>query len=665
MKKQPQFCFLHTSKLITGLFLSIYILFLCACQSNYFDDNKLINLLDYKDQRDSVEVLNAIENEENGNQIKLAAIEALGTMQPSNAKKLLLSITKNKKESESIRQIALFSLGQYRDSAYSAPIISLFDKESEGIQNEMLKALGKMGGQQALSFYLRFDEKQLKKHNESYALSLVYFSKKQYPAPKLIDQAIVLLNEQKYPSSSLAANALSNWKESISEQQAIQIIANINQLKSTAQFHALKSLNKWAKNLNLNKQFIGLKEKVSFENEHALLTLIDFKTNENLALEWVKNGLNTASEIALANQSAKWTESNQNLLLTQLQSNRAKSVVYRNQLLNNIASKNNSDTLVSKNIISLYHQTEWIYDKGFVLQALGESWKNLSFLENEMNSTSDLIIRQKAFEAILKIRQSKNYILFDQEWKKEFPKSNSIDNYFGNIINQAIASRDVGLLAQSCELLLQKELINSEKLLNMIDASELNYRLSNLQLPRDIEIYNLTLQLISKISNKPFVPKLVSYNNAIDWAYIKRLPKTVSVVFKTNKGNFEVECNTQLTPGTVAQFCRLVGSGFYDGKVFHRVVPNFVVQGGCPRGDGYGSTNETIRSEFINQSFTNGMVGMASAGKDTESCQFFVMTGDHPHLDGRYTLFGKVSQGIEVILKLEEGDQIIQADFKP
>ena len=636
-----------------------------GCGGGYFEDNKVINLLDYQDQRDSVEVANVAENSDLPNQIRQIAIEALGSMQPQSAKNLLMDIINNQKEPESIRKAALFSLGQYRDSTFSKSLISNFERESNDIQIEILKALGKMGGQQVSFFYASFDNEKARKYSESLALSLAYFSKNNVAQVRLIEQAIAIVIQNKYPASSFAANALSNWKANISEKQTQQIILAIPDLNPTAQFHALRAMLKWTKNSNINEQWINLKGKVTFENEHALIDLIDFKGKETVAFNWLSKGISHNSEIALANGAANWDVVNQNSLMAKLTFSRAQAKLYQHQLIAGIELKNGNDTTTSKSIIDLFARTTLLYDKGYVLLALGESWRNLPFLENEMNTTSDFIVRQKAYESILKVRQSKNYILFEQSWKAEFPNSSGIDAYFSRIINQAIGSRDVGLIAQSCELLLQKDLIKQDQLLAGIDTVELNDRLKSLQLPRDIEIYNLTLQVLAKFNGKTYSPKQTAYNNAMDWTYIKRLPKIVDVVFKTNKGNFEMACTTQLTPGTVAQFCRLVGKGFYDGKVFHRVVPNFVVQGGCPRGDGYGSTNETIRSEFTNQSFTIGDVGMASAGKDTESCQFFVMTGDHPHLDGRYTQFGKITEGMDVILKLEEGDYIIQADFKP
>jgi peptidylprolyl isomerase len=98
--------------------------------------------------------------------------------------------------------------------------------------------------------------------------------------------------------------------------------------------------------------------------------------------------------------------------------------------------------------------------------------------------------------------------------------------------------------------------------------------------------------------------------------------------------------------------------GFYRGLPFHRVVPNFVIQGGDPRGDGWGGPGFSIRSEFSPLTYETGMLGVASAGKDTEGSQFFITQSPQPHLDGRYTIFGKVVTGMDVVDKIQVDDHI-------
>ena len=111
-----------------------------------------------------------------------------------------------------------------------------------------------------------------------------------------------------------------------------------------------------------------------------------------------------------------------------------------------------------------------------------------------------------------------------------------------------------------------------------------------------------------------------------------------------------------MLPRGVLNFVELVEQGFFDKLSFHRVVPNFVIQGGDPRGDSWGSPGYAIRSEFNMQPYLRGTVGMASAGKDTEGCQFFITHSPQPHLDGRYTVFGQVTAGMDIVDAIQEGE---------
>ncbi len=114
-----------------------------------------------------------------------------------------------------------------------------------------------------------------------------------------------------------------------------------------------------------------------------------------------------------------------------------------------------------------------------------------------------------------------------------------------------------------------------------------------------------------------------------------------------------------MAPGTVANFVDLITKKYYPGKIFHRLVPNFVIQGGCPRGDGFGSLDYSLRSELPQVTYNrHGLVGMASAGNHTEGVQWFVTLAPAPHLDGNYTIFGEITEGLDVIGKLGIGDKI-------
>ncbi len=124
----------------------------------------------------------------------------------------------------------------------------------------------------------------------------------------------------------------------------------------------------------------------------------------------------------------------------------------------------------------------------------------------------------------------------------------------------------------------------------------------------------------------------------------------------TARGTIEIELLPEAAPHTVASFVRLTERGFYDNGAFHRVVPDFVVQGGCPRGDGWGGPEYALRSEWNTERYDVGTVGMAHAGKDTPGSQFFITHSPQPHLDGRYTVFGRVVSGMGVVDAIEAGD---------
>ena len=105
-------------------------------------------------------------------------------------------------------------------------------------------------------------------------------------------------------------------------------------------------------------------------------------------------------------------------------------------------------------------------------------------------------------------------------------------------------------------------------------------------------------------------------------------------------------------------------AGFYDGLPFHRVVPNFVVQGGDLRGDGWGGLDFFVRDQWSRRAFDAFTVGMPTAGKDTGGCQIFVTHLPTPHLDGRYTAFGRVVEGFPVLMAIERGDRILATSIE-
>jgi cyclophilin family peptidyl-prolyl cis-trans isomerase/HEAT repeat protein len=139
---------------------------------------------------------------------------------------------------------------------------------------------------------------------------------------------------------------------------------------------------------------------------------------------------------------------------------------------------------------------------------------------------------------------------------------------------------------------------------------------------------------------------------------LARTGRRVSANVITDKGSFQIELLPSEAPLTVDNFVELARRGFFNNVAFHRVVPNFVIQGGDPRGDGNGGPGYQIRCEINAVPYTRGAVGMALSGKDTGGSQWFVTHSPQPHLDGGYTVFGRVTEGMEVVDRIAVGDRI-------
>ena len=139
------------------------------------------------------------------------------------------------------------------------------------------------------------------------------------------------------------------------------------------------------------------------------------------------------------------------------------------------------------------------------------------------------------------------------------------------------------------------------------------------------------------------------------------------VVFETDKGEITFELFSNDAPNTVNNFIKLVNEGFYNGLTFHRVIPGFMAQGGCPNTrdgsngmPGTGGPGYSIKCEINPKKHLKGSLSMAHAGKDTGGSQFFIVYEPQPHLDGVHTVFGK-TENLDVVLKLKNGSRISKA----
>lgn len=135
-----------------------------------------------------------------------------------------------------------------------------------------------------------------------------------------------------------------------------------------------------------------------------------------------------------------------------------------------------------------------------------------------------------------------------------------------------------------------------------------------------------------------------------------------AIITMENQSIIEIELFENEAPGTVANFEKLINDGFYNGLKFHRVIPGFVAQGGCPHGTGMGGPGYSIKCETLGNPHKHvpGSLSMAHAGKDTGGSQFFLCHDAFPHLDGIHTVFGQVVSDLQVVLDIKQGDKMAE-----
>ncbi|WP_445664620.1 peptidylprolyl isomerase [Fodinibius sp. AD559] len=255
-----------------------------------------------------------------------------------------------------------------------------------------------------------------------------------------------------------------------------------------------------------------------------------------------------------------------------------------------------------------------------------------------------------------------------------------------NIVFDALDLGDRGVTYMAGSLLENESLFKSE------DFDRINGSLSAFSLPGDIEVYQTfgslykerfeeqAKSVIDSLASKNYVPLNRSLADAgwdvevpedsktefrlPDWDRLWELGPNPTLLMETEKGRIHIEMNTLSAPATVSMIDSLNSAEHYDDVPFHRVIPNFVIQGGdIERQDGFGGPDFVIPTEASEKEFARGAVGIASAGTDTEGSQYFMMHQWKPHLNGSYTRFGKVTDGMDVVDSIVQGDKVLSTTW--
>ncbi|MBP6827825.1 MAG: peptidylprolyl isomerase, partial [Saprospiraceae bacterium] len=392
-----------------------------------------------------------------------------------------------------------------------------------------------------------------------------------------------------------------------------------------------------------------------FEYDTVRALVAPFITNPNAHVS------RTAAEFFIANGQVKdgdfyWriTRDHPNLpVLTQLALFRAS-----NKFLS-MRNEPESKFFVIDRVKAIFQQATNPYERAACMGALAEFGWNYRWIHDRGFNDPHPAVKSAAAEALLSIVQLPNFYAVFGENARAVRR----DLYY--YLREIVAGGDAGMIAAASEgftvkTLDYKTLRDSSRLTVMKTA------LAKLKMPRDVEAYTALDKAIAYFEERPApaAPK-IAFNHPFEWAPFKKFTSKSTATIETSKGKIVLEMYPVWAPGSVANFLSLAESGYFNDKTFHRVVPNFVIQGGCPRGDGYGALDYTIRTEIgLAWYDSEGFLGMASAGPDTEGTQFFITHSATPHLSGRYTIFGKVKSGMDVVNQIQPGDTIGKVEIQ-
>lgn len=628
---------------------AIFLFALISCDQkkgiNKFSDDTLVKIADLQDHRlsDSLYLFFEHENPAYRRDAVLAFASIQDTLAIARLGKVL-----DEDADPAVRAAAAFALGQTGTiKSFGALLDALPSEQTAEVGREIIEALGKTDKGGSDMGLVKADGDNLKK--EGYAWSYYRLGLRGVADSSTVQSAEEFLPSANTLSARLgAAHFFARGPKDISSAEAVLEKAASSDESPYVRMAATSALRKISTPTALDAIKNVLSKDADYRvRSNAVRSLQTFPikdTKQNLfaALKDTNQHVGVAASEVIKAVATK-DEYQELVSLARAATNwRIQGNLYEAAL----NGSNNKD--LAEEIFKRYDEVENPYGKAALLTALGKSTLAYDFINKQLHEAKIPVIQSSAAGALVSINKHKEFNaelqkIFVEIYKKAFDTGDA-----------AVMGTIAGALADST--------LGYKKAIT--DYSFLYEAKRKLSLPKDNEALQPLEAAIAHFEGKKVSNEVKNeFNHPIDWALVKTIPADQKVLIKTGKGDIVIRLLVEEAPGSVANFVQLVNSHYFDSKNFHRVVPNFVVQGGCNRGDGWGSEDYSIRSEFSMRRYTEGSVGMASAGKDTEGTQWFITHSPTPHLDGRYTIFAEVVEGMDVVHKIEVGDLIEKVEL--
>ncbi len=597
--------------------------------------------------------------------VRYAAVKAFASIRSENALDSVVNMLKD--PVLEVRAMAAYALGQIGSPKAETPLIAAFTAQDTLSVNNMfnrqiLEALGRCGSKTTLKniasvvSYRDSDDELLLGQTRAF----YHFGQRNIFDPAASSRAMELLSNAAIsePIRLQSAHYFGRFKEAVSPELVDRLINQLGIEDNPEIRMALASAVSRTSATGLDKKLVQL---LTTEQDYRVKCNA-LRGFQNIELDSVKAtvfnlvkdpNLHVAALAAelIGRKGKKEELYDYKALATPELDWRVKTRLYQSMMKLTPLFFTKFKNELAAEVKFYFSNATGAYEKAEWLRVLGEDPYQYLTLTSLYGKTTQPVERTAIIEAFGKILQHPEFI------KAYGSKYIEVKSYIIKLLVNLSKSGDSGTVA-AASVILKDPKSGAKGFVS--DTTWFESSKSRLKLPQDVESYNELMQARAFLFDSTYNAYKAPYSHPIDFSALEAQGDSIEVVMKTTKGNITLLLFTDKAPGSVANFLELCQKDFYDNKFFHRVVPNFVVQAGCPRGDGYGGLNYTIRSELnLNYYLETGLLGMAHAGNHTESSQFFITHSPAPHLDGNYTIFGKVKEGMDVVHTLYQGDKII------
>jgi cyclophilin family peptidyl-prolyl cis-trans isomerase/HEAT repeat protein len=613
---------------------TILLLFSWACTSEKetplsLDNPDIQKIIEYQNTKNDTGLIKYFVSP--NMKLREKACIAFGSLKDTLALESLYTMLE---EDENVAQAAAFAVGQTGHPSSIKPIKKVLQRSlNEETRFQLFVALGKCG--EIDENYYLVSNYNVGKDARGTAWALFYLSNRKMINEAGIELAMKILENEKDVQTRLGAahaiarsNLPSPWMPILTQFK--------NELNDDVQMALASSL----KGIGADSIDLSLIDFVKNTSSNCQINFIRSVSDQDLEIvyDYCSDNINSNKSIDLQLVSADYLAAYPDYSLLFLSEANIDDLNWRVRatLLSPLVELQNDEYI--NEVRTRYISSQNLYERGTLLTILATLPDQRDALKKEILSNDSIIgtYGMDAYASLLE-KDSNDVKILEQDFLIECTASSS----------PAIATYAAFLLRDSL-------FINTENI------ETLKSQLSQFQLPKMAEAYTELQNTISFMEGSESDIDNPSQNQVIDVPKLPELLKIKAFVVKTSKGEIVMEPKVFEAPETVMTIAKLIQEGYYDGKLFHRVVPNFVIQTGCPYGDGWGGLDFTMRSEFSRLQYSTGAVGMASSGQDTESCQWFVSQSPTPHLNGRYTLFAYVTSGMDVVHTIEVGDRILE-----